>query len=162
MRLGYGISFEKWDPSLRIDSEEANPFQYGEIVDVRFPSLKFDTHRRFCYVQFKSSSEAQSATELDGEDLADNLKLLAKISDPGRKKPREGAIYEGRELYLVNLDRNTTRADIKQAFKKYGYIESVRILTRVDGTSKGIAYVVFRSKVSSTPSNVFSVSSLTP
>ena len=63
---------------------------------------------------------------------------------------------------MVNLDRNTTRADIKQAFKKYGYIESARILTRIDGTSKGIAYVVFRSKVSSTPSNVFSVSSLTP
>ena len=63
---------------------------------------------------------------------------------------------------MVNLDKNTTRADIKQAFKKYGYIESVRILTRVDGTSKGIAYVVFRSKVSSTPSIVFSVSSLIP
>ena len=52
---------------------------------------------------------------------------------------------------MVNLDRNTNRADIKQAFKKYGYIESVRVLTRVDGTSKGIAYVVFRSKVGSAP-----------
>ncbi|CAF9932332.1 MAG: Splicing factor [Alectoria fallacina] len=120
--------------------------EYGEIIDIRFPSLKYDTHRRFCYVQFKSSSDAQSATELDGEDLGDNLKLLARISNPGQKKPREGAIYEGRELYLVNLDRNTTRADIKQAFKKYGYVESVRVLTKVDGQSKGIAYVVFRSK----------------
>lgn len=134
--------------------------QYGEIVDIRFPSLKFNTHRRFCYVQFKLSSDAESATELDGEDLGSNLKLLAKISDPGQKKPREGAIYDGRELYLVNLDRNTTRANIKQAFKKYGYIESVRVLTKVDGTSKGIAYVVFRSKVSSTPSNLFLVPSL--
>ena len=126
--------------------------QYGEIFDIRFPSLKFGTHRRFCYVQFKLSSDAKSATELDGEDLGDNLKLLARLSDPGQKKPREGAMYEDRELYLVNLDRNTTRADIKQAFRKYGYIENVRILTKVDGTSKGIGYVVFRSKVSSTPS----------
>lgn len=120
--------------------------RYGEIVDIRFPSLKFDTHRRFCYVQFKSSSDTKSATELDGEDLGDDLKLVAKLSDPGQKKPREGAMYDGRELYLVNLDRNTTRADIKQAFKRYGHIESVRVLTRVDGTSRGIAYVVFRSK----------------
>ena len=135
--------------------------QYGEIVDIRFPSLKFGTHRRFCYVQFKSSSDAKSATELDGEDLGDNLKLLAKISDPGHKKQREGAIYEGRELYLVNLDWNTTRADIKQAFKKYGYIESVKILTKVDGTSKGIAYVVFRSQVSPGPFNVSMVTLLT-
>lgn len=135
--------------------------QYGEIVDIRFPSLKFDTHRRFCYVQFKSSSDTKSATELDGEDLGDDLKLVAKLSDPGQKKPREGAMYDGRELYLVNLDRNTTRADIKQAFKRYGHIESVRVLTRVDGTSRGIAYVVFRSKVGSKSLNVFLVLSLT-
>ena len=124
--------------------------QYGEIVDIRFPSLKYNTHRRFCYVQFKLPSQATSATELDGEDLGDNLKLLAKLSDPGQKKPREGAMYDGRELYLVNLDQNTTKADIKTAFKRYGYIESVKVLTKVDGTSKGIAYVVFRNKVSST------------
>lgn len=120
--------------------------KYGEIVDIRFPSLKFNTHRRFCYVQFKLSSDAKSATEVDGQDLGDNLKLLAKISDPEQKKSREGAIYDGRELYLANLDQNTTRANIKEAFKRYGYVESVRVLTRVDGTSKGIAYVVFRSK----------------
>ncbi len=125
--------------------------QYGEIVDIRFPSLKYNTHRRFCYVQFKLSTDAESATELDGEDLGDNLKLLAKLSDPGQKKPREGAMYDGRELYLVNLDRNTTKADIKQVFKKYGSIESVKILTKVDGTSRGIGYVVFRSKVSTIP-----------
>ena len=122
--------------------------QYGEIVDIRFPSLKFGSHRRFCYVQFKLSSDAKSATALDGEELGDNLKLLARLSDPGQKKPRDGAIYEGRELYLVNLDWNTTKADIKQAFKKYGYIENVRILTKVDGSSKGVGFVVFRSKVS--------------
>ena len=125
--------------------------QYGEIVDIRFPSLKYNTHRRFCYVQFKLSSDAESATELDGEDLGDNLKLLAKLSDPGQKKPREGAMYDGREIYLVNLDRNTTKADIKQFFKKYGSIENVKILTKVDGTSRGIGYVVFRSKVSTIP-----------
>lgn len=64
-------------------------------------------------------------------------------------------MYDSRELYLANLDWKITRADIKQAFKKYGSIESVRIPTKVDGTSKGIGYVIFRSKVSSTPSNVF-------
>ena len=128
--------------------------QYGEIVDIRFPSLKFNTHRRFCYVQFKLSSDAKSATEVDGQDLGDNLKLLAKISDPEQKKSREGAIYDGRELYLANLDQNTTRANIKEAFKRYGYVESVRVLTRVDGTSKGIAYVVFRSKVGSTINHI--------
>ena len=61
----------------------------------------------------------------------------------------------------MNLDQNTTKADIKQAFKKYGYIEKVRILTRVDGSSKGIGFVVFRSRVSRNPMSILLVSSLT-
>ena len=71
-------------------------------------------------------------------------------------------MYDGRELYLANLDWKTTRADIKQAFRKYGYIESIRIPTKVDGSSKGIGYLVFRNKVSSKPPNVLLASSLKP
>ena len=69
-------------------------------------------------------------------------------------------MYDGRELYLANLDWKITRADIKQAFKKYGSIESIRIPTKVDGTSKGIGYIIFQNKVSSTPQNLFPPSSL--
>ena len=123
-------------------------WQYGEIVDIRFPSLKFNTHRRFCYVQFKSSGDAQAATELDGEDHGNDLKLVAKISDPAHKQDRHGAIYEGRELYISNVDWNATVKDIKQAFSKYGKVESVRLPKKVDGTSKGMGFVVFSHAVS--------------
>ena len=71
-------------------------------------------------------------------------------------------MYDGRELYLANLDWKATRADVKQAFRKYGSIESVRIPKKVDGTSKGIGYVVFGNKVSSKPPNVLLASSLKP
>ncbi len=109
--------------------------------------MRFNTHRRFCYIQYKTSKQAQAATELDGEDLGEKLKLEAKISDPAHKKSREGAIYEGRELYLANLDWYATKDDIKKAFSKYGRLESVRIPKKANGHSKGIGYVVFRSKV---------------
>lgn len=56
-------------------------------------------------------------------------------------------MYEGRELYLANLDWNATKKEIKQAFSKYGNVENVRIPTKVDGSSKGIGYVVFSNKV---------------
>ena len=69
-------------------------------------------------------------------------------------------MYDGREIYLANLDWKATRADVKQAFKKYGSVESVRIPTKVDGTSKGIGYVVFGNKVSSKTPNVLLASSL--
>ncbi|KAL6721456.1 Splicing factor [Lecanora helva] len=120
--------------------------KFGDIVDIRFPSLKFNTHRRFCYVQFKLSQDAQAATQLDGEDLGGDLRLLAKISDPGHKKDREGAIYEGREIYLANLDWQATPKDLKRAFSKYGTVEKTRIPKKVDGSSKGIGFVVFSTK----------------
>lgn len=124
--------------------------QFGEIVDVRFPSLKYNTHRRFSYVQFRLASQAHAATGLDGEDQGDNLKLLAKISDPAHRKSREGAMYEGREVFLANLDWSATEKDVKAAFKKYGYIENVRIPKKINGSSKGIGFIVFRDKEAAT------------
>ncbi len=120
--------------------------QYGEIVDVRFPSLKYNTHRRFCYVQFKSSGQARAATERDGEVIG-KLKLVAKISDPGVKQDRQGAVHEGRELYVANLDWSATEDEVKQVFSKYGTVEKIRIPTNIAGKSKGIAFVVFSNRV---------------
>ena len=121
--------------------------QFGEVVDVRFPSLKFDTHRRFCYIQFKSSSEAQAATALNNELQGGKLKLVVQLSDPEKKQDRTGAMYDGRELYLSNLDWNATNEEISTIFSKYGKVEKVRIPTNVGGKSKGIGFVVFSTKV---------------
>jgi len=119
----------------------------GDIVDVRFPSLKYNAHRRFCYIQFRSSADAQAATKLDGEDVGGELKLVAKISDPSRRQDRQGAIYDDRELFLANLDWNASQGEIKKAFSKYGRVEKVRIPKKIDGKSRGIGYVVFSNKV---------------
>jgi len=116
-------------------------------VDVRFPSLKFNTHRRFCYVQFSSPAEARKATELDGKPLGAKEALVAKISDPSRKKERSGAQYEGREVFVSNLDWSANEEDVKQIFEKYGTIERVRIPKAPNGRSKGIAFLDFTSKV---------------
>jgi len=121
--------------------------QYGEIIDIRFPSLKYNTHRRFCYVQFKSSSQAKVATEQNGKATGDKLKLVAKISDPGNKQNRMGPLYDGREVYVSNVDWNGTEDELRQTFSKYGLVERVRIPKNVAGNSKGVAFIVFSSKV---------------
>lgn len=113
---------------------------------MRFPSLKYNTHRRFCYVQFKTASQASSATGIDGFEV-DGHKLVVKISDPSRKKDRSGAIYEGREVYVSNVDWNATEEDVREVFAKYGTVEKVRIPRSVAGKSKGVAFVVFSSMV---------------
>ncbi|KAI9789094.1 MAG: Splicing factor [Peltula sp. TS41687] len=118
----------------------------GEIVDVRFPSLKFNTHRRFCYVQFRSSEQAEQATRLDGKEVGEKLKLVAKISDPGQKRSRTGALHEGRELHISNLDWNATEDEVGEIFSKYGTVERVRLPKNLSGNSKGFGFVVFSSR----------------
>ncbi|KAG2417311.1 hypothetical protein HFD88_008530 [Aspergillus terreus] len=120
--------------------------EYGEIIDIRFPSLKYNTHRRFCYVQFKTGEAAQNATKLDGTVVGNNLHLVAKISDPSRKQDRHGPMYEGREIHVSNVDWKASEDDLKELFSKYGHVELVRIPRKVDGGSKGFGYVVFSTK----------------
>ncbi|KAL9131371.1 MAG: hypothetical protein Q9217_000698 [Psora testacea] len=124
--------------------------QFGDIVDVRFPSLKYNTHRRFAYVQFKLPSQTAAATRLDGERLGDDLELVAKISNPAHKQDRHGAIYEGRELFVSNIPWSATWKDLKQLFSQYGSVERARLPRKVDGSSKGIGFVEFRDKEDAT------------
>ncbi|EAW11617.1 U6 snRNP complex subunit PRP24 [Aspergillus clavatus NRRL 1] len=134
-------------PSTADESYIRNLFhEYGEIIDVRFPSLKYNTHRRFCYVQFKSAEDAHNAVQLDGSKVGSDLNLVVKISDPSRKQDRHGPIYEGREIHVSNIDWKASEDDLKDLFSKYGRVETVRIPRKVDGGSKGFGYIVFSTK----------------
>lgn len=123
--------------------------QFGKIVDIRFPSLKYNTHRRFCYVQFHEAHEAQKATKLAGRKMEGDLELVVKVSDPSRKQERHGAVYEEREIHVSNIDWKATEEDLREVFSKFGTVESVRIARKVDGSSKGFGFVDFSNKVSS-------------
>ena len=119
---------------------------FGEILQVRFPSLKFNSHRRFCYVQFTRSQDAVAAERaLDGKNI-DGLNLLAKLSNPNVKKQRESATDEGREVYIWHLEFHVNQKEIKEAFGKFGNIESVKLPKTNKGTNKGYCYVVFEKK----------------
>ncbi|KAF2824780.1 hypothetical protein CC86DRAFT_371310 [Ophiobolus disseminans] len=119
---------------------------FGEIVGIRFPSLKFDTHRRFCYVQFDNAENAVAATQLDGNDV-EGLPLTAKISDPKAKKPRTGATTEGREVYVWHLNFKIKQREIEDAFKPFGDIERIKMPTiRGTGSNKGWCFVNYKSK----------------
>jgi RNA recognition motif-containing protein len=121
----------------------------GEIIDIRLPSLKGNTRRRFCYVQFLNPDQAEKATQLDGKDLGGPYRLVAKISDPAHKDDREGPIAEGREIFVRNVFWYAQEDDIKALFEPCGTIESVRIPRNMAGKSMGTAFVVFEDKASS-------------
>lgn len=118
----------------------------GTIFSVRWPSLKFNTHRRFCYISFRTPAGAAAATQLHDTKLKGGFKLVALYSDPSRKKPREGPMAEGREIHVASLDSSLTEEDLKEVFAKYGAVEVVRLLKTMGGDSKGAAFVVFAKK----------------
>ncbi|KAL2255504.1 hypothetical protein VTK26DRAFT_3223 [Humicola hyalothermophila] len=119
----------------------------GEIHSVRFPSLKFNTKRRFCYVTFRDSTAAAAATKLDGKPLeSGKYKLLAKFSDPLGRQQRHGAQAEERELHVVNLPRGVTEDDVRDLFAKAGRVVSVRVPRNMAGQTHGTAFVVMETR----------------
>ncbi|ANB11734.1 Prp24p [Sugiyamaella lignohabitans] len=103
--------------------------KYGQVISVRFPSLKYNTNRRFCYVQYLSSESAKSAVgELDGSGIFDEEeKLVVKISDPSNKQTRSGGNAEGRELYIKSVDFSLNEDFVRSTFAKYGTVEKLRL-----------------------------------
>ncbi|KAJ4361903.1 Splicing factor [Neocucurbitaria cava] len=121
---------------------------FGEIISIRFPSLKYNTNRHFCYVQFAKAEDAVAATQLDGTDI-EGLKITSKISNPTAKKQRDSATAEGREVYIWHLNFKIKRREIEDAFSNFGNI--VRLTCPVmkgTGNNKGFCYVVYESKES--------------
>ncbi|THV81475.1 hypothetical protein D6D29_05356 [Aureobasidium pullulans] len=116
---------------------------FGTVVSVRLPSLKYNQRRRFCYVQFLTAEEARAATVMDNKAIDGQHRLVAKISDPGAKKERSGAVTEGRELHVANIDNNATESDIRNLFQEHGVVENVRMIRGVRGNFIGTAFVIF-------------------
>lgn len=120
-------------PSETEDSLRTLFSKYGKIISVRFPSLKFNTHRRFCYIQFSSGNEALDAvSNLNGHELHQEgqkpLSLVVKISDPSKKTERTGALYEDREVFVKGIDFKTVdEARMRDLFEPYGPIERIRL-----------------------------------
>lgn len=119
---------------------------YGRIFDVRWPSKKFAAHRRFCYVVYCSSSEAQAAqqqlhdTEMEAKESADGrIRMQVFLSDPNRRKVRSDAFNDDRELFINGLPRGVTEGELKEIFDPG--VQRVRIPKHPDGRNRGIAYV---------------------
>ncbi|UKZ81070.1 hypothetical protein TrVFT333_008838 [Trichoderma virens FT-333] len=118
----------------------------GDILSIRWPSLKVNTHRRFCYVSFRDSEASARAVAKEGTILEDKYKLLAKYSDPNRKKSREGAVAEGREVHVSGLSPSATEDEIREIFSKYGTISRINVPRNISGKGRGFAFVDFATK----------------
>ncbi|KAF8635933.1 hypothetical protein AX15_000104 [Amanita polypyramis BW_CC] len=120
--------------------------KYGTIFDVRWPSKKLKSTRRFCYVQYTSPQAAESALELHGQELEPNHPLNVLISNPERKKTRTDKDADERELYVAGLSKFTTEADLEKIFKTYGTVKELRLARDQNGQAKGFAFIEFEQE----------------
>ncbi|KAH9925562.1 RNA-binding protein Prp24 [Fomitopsis serialis] len=120
--------------------------KYGTIFDVRWPSKKFKSTRRFCYVQFTSPLSAQTALELHNQELENGLTLNVYISNPERRKDRSDADANDREIYVAGLSKFANKEDLENVFKTYGAVKEVRMALDNTGRPKGFAFVEFENE----------------
>ncbi|KAK3395188.1 hypothetical protein B0H63DRAFT_462785 [Podospora didyma] len=119
----------------------------GKIHSIRFPSLKFNVRRRFCYITFREQASAAAALKLHGKSLeGGKFKLSAQLSNPDIKRQRHGPQVEERELHVRNLPKFTSDEDLKGIFSKAGNVVSARILRNQAGYSHGTAFVAMSTK----------------
>lgn len=118
----------------------------SNIFGIRWPSLKYNAHRRFCYVSFRDAESAARATALHGKLLEGKYKLSVQYSDPAAKKAREGATDEGREVHIKNIPQEFDEKEIEQLVSKYGTVKRVRLLHNMAGRSRGSAFVDLETK----------------
>ncbi|KAK9469183.1 hypothetical protein V1512DRAFT_284317 [Lipomyces arxii] len=129
---------------------------FGEIVDIRFPSLTVNNKRRFCYVQFVKSEDATQAQSTLHDSTAPALptdtngdakvrKLIVKVSDPTQRETRHGAVYEGRELFVRNIPLSFKEPALRSMFEKYGPLERIHLPSKDElfHTHQGFGFVTF-------------------
>ncbi|KAJ3490444.1 hypothetical protein NLI96_g1424 [Meripilus lineatus] len=119
--------------------------KYGTLFDVRWPSKKFKSSRRFCYVQYTSPNSAKAALELHGQELEPGMPLSVYISNPERKKERTDIEANDRELYVAGLSKFTTKEDLEKLFSTYGPLKDVRMALDDHRNSKGFAFIEFEA-----------------
>ncbi|ORY30589.1 hypothetical protein BCR39DRAFT_529041 [Naematelia encephala] len=120
--------------------------QYGNILQTRWPSKKYNERRRFCYITMDSPRTAQEALVLDGLQM-EGFRLSVRISNPTVKKTRTDA--SNNKLFVSGLKSSTKEQDVRELFEPYGTVVKVKLgWDEVKQACKGFAFVEMENEAS--------------
>lgn len=130
--------------------------QIGPLVSIRFPSQLKNKVRRFCYVQFVKSQDAEKAISLyDGqryrdENLNQEFSWEVKYSKPQERKDRTTPISE-RKVRVSNIAFSITEEELRNEFSQCGEIDLIAMPKAVYDTKKrrmkhngGLAIIAYK------------------
>lgn len=127
--------------------------QAGIIRSIRFPSLKYNMDRRFCYIEYSNNSEALLAIEKFNNLKVPTLdyRLQVKLSDPDNKQQRSmTALETKREVFINNLNfLKVDQMKLENLFSKFGEIQRLNIPLSIKGRNlgrlnDGYAFITFK------------------
>jgi polyadenylate-binding protein len=129
--------------------------KYGKIQSAKLALDKDKKYRGFGFVDYETSDQAKAAiAALNDTKMGDKQLYVAPFQ---KKKDRERSLraiweqrkaervskYQGVNLYIKYLSDNIDDARLIQEFKKFGSIQSAKVMMDDHGKSKGFGFVCF-------------------
>jgi len=112
----------------------------GEVSGIKIPKNEEGRPRGFCFVKFSNADGAKAALQLNGKEF---LGRTLRISSAGDKSAM-GA--PNRKLFIANISNTVSKDTLNDFFAQYGKINSCRIVTDLEGRSKGFGFIEFETQ----------------
>lgn len=137
--------------------------KYGKVVSAKVMMDETGKSKGFAFVNFEEPEEAEKACEeLNGKEITitinnNPVKKIMYVGRAQKKNERQAELkkkfekmkqerlnrYQGVNLYVKNLDDSITDEDLRKEFIQYGEISSAKVMTDINGRSKGFGFVCF-------------------
>ena len=116
--------------------------QHGNIVSCKLETSKAGVSRGFCFVQYETKENAQTAiTSLNNTD---HHGKQIQVMVHSKKSEREDAGEHFRNLYVKNIPLELDTKDLEAVFAEFGKIESCEKKV-IDDKKTDFGYVMFET-----------------
>ncbi|CAL1282323.1 unnamed protein product [Larinioides sclopetarius] len=128
--------------------------RFGEIVDAKVSQTDGQSNG-YGFVRFQKHSSAKMAVKVMNNRVVNNKMLFVqpftykdnvKMTTDSMKKVEEKPIQPN-NLFIKNLPKDMDENELRDLFKKFGAIQSVRVATDSAQKSKGYGFVCFHSEI---------------
>jgi len=130
--------------------------KFGNVTSIFLPTHPDGKLKGFGFANFQKHEEAENCvkgldnTEFRSATLKSNRAMKRQEREEQLRRQREESkkFYEGRNLYIKNLDETYFKDEskFKEEFEKFGTIKRSKIVRDGDSNSKGFGYVCYETK----------------
>lgn len=139
------------DPNISEEQLREAFADYAPIQSCVIAKDESDQSKGFGFLNFENPEDAKRAVEeMNLKKISDREIYVARAQkkierESFLKKLREERAqkYQGKNLYIKNLEDSVNEEKLREAFAAYGTISSCRVMRDEKGTSRGFGFVCF-------------------